>query len=140
MSSKHIRAIIDEIASKASAPTGVVSYAWDAKRIATVPAVLVGLPEKTTYRTSYSRTGKKIELSLVVLVAEANARSAQNTLLDFLEMDGERSVFRLVDSAFTTYTSCDDVTVVDSEPNYWTAAGVKYLGAEFTIDVTATGV
>lgn len=137
--SYDIQAIIEEIAAKVSAVDGVVAYGWDAERIATTPAVLVGLPERVGYRTTYSRRGKKITLTLVVLVGKANARAAHKKLLAFMENSGDRSVFRLVDSEFTDYTTCDEVTVVDAEPDYWINAGVQYLGAEFTLDVIATG-
>lgn len=134
-----IQSILDEIQGKVSAVDGVVAYAWDVPKITTTPAVLVGLPGRTQYRTSYSRNGKKLTVSMVVLVGKANARAAHKNLLEFMENSGERSVFKLVDSEFTNYTTCDDVTVVDSEPDIWINAGVQYLGAEFTIDVTATG-
>lgn len=134
-----IEEIIEEIAGKMAALDGVVAYPWDVKRIATVPAVLVGLPERVGYRTAYSRKGKKVTLSLVVLVSNVDARSAHKKLSAFIDNSGERSVFKVVDSEFTTYTTCDDVTVVDSEPDIWINAGNQYLGAEFTIDVTATG-
>lgn len=131
--------ILDEIAAKVRAVPGVVSYEWDVERIATVPAVLVGLPDRAQYRTSYSRRGKKLTISLVVLVSKSNARAAQKKLLPFMENSGPQSVFLLVDSEFTTYATCDDVTVVECTPDIWINAGVPYLGAEFIIDVTATG-
>ena len=134
-----IEDILNEIAAKVRAVDGAVAYEWDNDRIATVPAVLVGLPDRVMYRTVYGPRSKKLTVSLVVLVSRANARSAQKTLLPFIENEGDRSVFRLVDSAFTTYTMCDDVTVVECEPDVWINAGVSYLGAEFTLAVTATG-
>lgn len=137
--SHDIQSILDEISGKMAALDGVVAYAWDAKRIATTPCVMVGLPDRTRYRTSYSRNGKKLTVTMVVLVSEANARAAHKKLLPFLENSGERSVFRVVDSEFTDYETCDDVTVVEAEPDYWINNGVQYLGAEFQIDVTATG-
>lgn len=138
--SSTIEEIIAEISGKMNALDGVVSYSWDSDRISTVPAVLVGLPRRTQYRTAYSRRGKKFTISMVVLVSRANARSAHLKLVEFLENSGARSVFRTVDSEFTTYTTCDDVTVVEAdEPEIWINNGVQYLGVEFTIDVTATG-
>jgi len=134
-----IETILAEISGKVAAVPGVVAYAWDADKISTTPAVLIGMPDRTQYRTSYSRNGKKLTVTLVVLVGKANARAAHKNLLSFMENSGERSIFRLVDSEFTIYTTCDDVTVVDSEPDVWINAGNSYLGAEFTIDVTATG-
>lgn len=133
------QAIINEITAKMKAVDGVVAYEWDTKRIATTPAVLVGLPDRVQYRSSYNPRSRKLTLTMVVLVGDANARSSNKKLMEFIENDGERSVFRLVDSQFTDYTTCDDVTVVDCEPDVWLNAGNPYLGAEFTIDVTATG-
>lgn len=137
--SSTIQEILDEITGKMSALAGVVAYAWDKGKITTTPAVLVGLPDRTQYRTAYSRRGKKLTVTLVVLVGKANERAAQKNLLPFIENSGERSVFKVLDSEFTTYTTCDDVTVVECEPDIWINAGTHYLGAEFTIDVTATG-
>ncbi len=134
-----IRAVLDEIAGKMAAIPGVVAYAWDKSKITTTPAVLVGLPDRTQYRTQYSRRGQKLTVTLIVLVGKANDRSAQNNLLPFMENSGPLSVFGAVDSEFTTYTTCDDVTVVECEPDVYINAGTHYLGAEFTIDVTATG-
>jgi hypothetical protein len=138
--SATIASILAEITDKVKALPGVVAYEWDNDRIATVPAALVGLPDRTQYRLAYSKYGKKLTVSLVVLVSKANARAAQKTLLPFIESSGDRSIFRVVDSEFTHYSTCDDVTVVECEPDIWINAGVPYLGAEFTLDVTATGV
>lgn len=137
--SATIEEILDEIAGKMAALSGVTAYAWDADRISSTPAVMVGLPERTQYRLSYSPKGKKFTVTLVVLVGKASARGAHKKLLPFIENTGDRSVFRTVDSAFTTYEHCDDVTVVDSESDIWINNAVQFLGAEFTIDVTATG-
>lgn len=133
-----IQAIIEEITGKLSALDSVVAYEWDVKRIASVPAALVGLPERVEYRTTYGR-GKKIRVTAVVLVGDANARASAKALMEFIETSGERSIFRAVDSQYTAYTTCDDVTVVDCEPDHFRVAGNEYLGAEFAIDVTATG-
>lgn len=138
--SSDIQSILDEISGKMSALDGVVSYPWDVPRVATTPAVLVGIPERVQYRTAYSRKGKKLTVTLVVLVAKANDRAANKRLNEFIDNAGVRSVFRNVDSEFTAYTTCDDVTVVESEPDIFVNAGTSYLGAEFQIDVTATGV
>jgi hypothetical protein len=137
--SSDIESILDEISGKMAALSGVVAYAWDKGNITTTPAVLVGLPDRVGYRTTYSRKGKSLAITLVVLVGKSNERAAHKNLLPFLENSGERSVFRVIDSAFTTYTTCDDVTVLDGEPGIWVSAGTQYLGAEFTINVTATG-
>lgn len=138
--SAAIEEILSEISGKMAALDGVVSYSWDADRIATVPAVLIGLPRRTQYRTSYGARGKTLTVTMVVLVSRASARGAHLKLVPFLENSGPRSVYRTVDSAFTAYTTCDDVTVVEAdEPEVWINNGVQYLGVEFTIDVTATG-
>lgn len=137
--SASIRNILDEITDKLAALPGMVSYAWDKSKITTTPAALVGLPDRTQYRTSYSRKGKKLTVTAIVLVGKANERAAQNNLLPFMENDGPLSVFLTLDSEFTDYVTCDDVTVVECEPDVFINAGVHYLGAEFTIDVTATG-
>lgn len=134
-----VQEIIDEITEKLKAIPDSVAYAWDVPRIATTPAILVGLPERVSYRTAYNGRGKKISLTATVLVGMANARASQKNLLELMESTGAQSLFRLVDSQFTTYTTCDDVTVVDCEPDVFRNAGNDYLGAEFSIDVTATG-
>lgn len=134
-----IQASLEEITGKISAMAGVVAYEWDVKRIATTPAVVVGLPERVEYRTAYSGRGKKIRITATLLVGDANARASAKTLTEFIETDGERSFFRAVDSQFTSYTTCDDVTVLSCEPDQFIVAGNTYLGAEFEIDVTATG-
>ncbi len=134
-----IQEIIDEITEKLKAIPDSVAYAWDVPRIATTPAVLVGLPERVGYRTAYNGRGKTINLTVVVLVGMANARSSQKNLLKLMETTGAQSLFRLADSQFTSYTTCDDVTVVDCEPDVFRNAGNDYLGAEFSINVTATG-
>lgn len=138
--SATIRSILDEITDKMSALPGVVAYAWDKSKITTTPAVLVGLPDRAQYRTSYSRRGKRLTVTVIVLVGKADDRAAQNNLLPFMENAGPMSVFLTLDSEFTDYTTCDDVTVVECEPDVFINSGIHYLGAEFTIDVTATGV
>jgi hypothetical protein len=137
--SASIREILEEISDKLARLPGVVAYAWDKSKITTTPAALVGLPDRTRYRTSYSRTGKRLTITAIVLVGKADDRAAQNNLLPFMENSGPMSVFTTLDSEFTDYVTCDDVTVVECEPDVFINAGVHYLGAEFTIDVTATG-
>lgn len=133
-----IQDIINEITAKLKEIPDSVAYEWDVERVATTPAILVGVPERVEYRTSYGR-GKKITITAVVLIGKANARAAAKKLLKFVDNTGPESVFRMIDSQYTDYTTCDDVTVVQAEPDIFVNAGISYLGAEFSIDVTSTG-
>ncbi|HSL51985.1 MAG TPA: hypothetical protein VK878_23185 [Candidatus Deferrimicrobiaceae bacterium] len=133
------QAIIDEVTAKLKALPGAVAYEWDVKRIATTPAFLVGLPDRIAYRTTYNRNSRKLTLTVVVLVGDANTRSSTKKLMDLTEPANPNGFFQLVDSQFVPYSTCDDVTVVDCEPDMWINAGVSYLGAEFTLDIIATG-
>lgn len=96
------------------------------------PAFLVPLPNDVRYRVT-----KGIRLALTwelwVLVAKADSRVANDNLLAYLELEGERSIPAALHAG--TYTECDGVDVLSCEVEAVTYQGVQYLGAGFQLSV-----
>jgi hypothetical protein len=78
-----------------------------------------------------------MELPVVVLVGKVSARASRDDLARFCDGSGADSVKAVLEAG--SYTALDTVRVTKAEFDIIAMAGVEYLAATFTIDVTGQG-
>lgn len=103
----------------------------------TPPAAVVTWPDPLTYDATMIRGADQAELDVLVLVGKVNARSARDALAKYADGSGEHSVKTAVESHQAT--AYDTARVARAEFGVITVAGVEYLAATFTIEITGRG-
>lgn len=103
----------------------------------TPPAFLIDLPEEMNPHGAYEGGLSTWTVPFCVVVGAVLAESSEAALAEFTDEDGPRSVIRAVEDRI--YTSCSGVVVTQVRPAAMTFAGVQFLGAEFSSDVTGKG-
>lgn len=103
----------------------------------TPPAAIVTYPDTYTYDETYGRGMDRIELPVVVVVGKVSARSSRDDLARFVDGSGVASVKAVLESG--TYTAFDTVRVTQAVFDIVTIAGVDYLAATLTVDITGQG-
>lgn len=128
--------VADEIAGRLNTIAGLRVFNHPPENV-TAPAAIV-TPGVITYDATYGRGMDRMEPGVVVLVGKATHRSAYRLLADYARGSGARS-FKHVLETGSEYETCDTVRVVSADFDIITMAGVEYLSATFTLDVTGQG-
>lgn len=131
----NISLVCKEIADRIDAIPGLRVTDYDADAVHP-PAAFVGVPDRVTFDSTYGRGADAATVPVLVLVGRADARSAYAELKPYADGSGERSIKAAVDSTnVRPYTSCDIARVSTVEFNVYVLGNVKYLAAEFTVDI-----
>lgn len=75
-----------------------------------------------------------VDLGVIVLVSRADARTAQQTVYDYLDNTGSKSIADTINTYPTlggVVTDCD--TVSAGGPSLFTIGGQDYIGVEFNL-------
>jgi hypothetical protein len=135
----NVKAVMDEIAAKLGAISGLRAFGYPVAKLP-LPGAVVGLPDGITFDETYGRGSDALTFPAWVMVARTDDRAAAVELLPYLNGSGAKSVKAAVDSTTTnTYTACDTVTVTTATTGAYLYNGVDTLGAEFTVTVTGSG-
>lgn len=130
--------MMDEIGEKLSTSIeGLRVFPYWADRV-TPPAVVVGWPDPLTYDTTFVRGADEVEgVPVIVLVSQADKRSATVQLAAYANGSGPRSVKAAIEaSAGTAY---DSARVARAEFGVISVAGTEYLAATFYVDLIGSG-
>lgn len=130
--------VMAELAAKLESTGARVSdYAADSIH---PPAAFVGMPERIDFDQTYGRGSDTMTVPVVVLVARTDARAGHTLLKPYADGAGPKSVKAALDSSDTnTYVSCDIVRVSTVEFPVYVAGDIKYLSAEFSVDIEGGG-
>jgi hypothetical protein len=125
----NLTAVMDGLATLATAATIAPQvYAYPVEAV-TVPCVVVGYPTDITFDVVFGRGGDEMTLPVWVLVGKTGTKDARDRLSTLL---GDASSIK---SALDGAQSWGDVRVTDAKITEVTVAGVVYLAAEFTVEV-----
>jgi hypothetical protein len=104
---------------------------------ATPPAAFITYPDGITFDVTYGRGSDSMELMAVVLVGRTVARETRKALAAYCEGSGSASVKAALEAY--TYTSAEVVNIPHVDFDVHTVAGVDYMAAVFTIEITGQG-
>lgn len=112
------------------------AYHYSVRKL-TPPAFLIDLPEEMNPHGAYRGGLSTWKVPFSVVVGSHQQESSEIELAEFTDEEGPRSVIRAVEDR--QYTACSSVMVAQVQPVVMTFAGVQYLGALFSSDVTGKG-
>lgn len=135
----NLKAVREELAARLATIDGLNTYPFRPDKI-TPPAAFPDLPDRINYDGTYERGMDSIPIPVNVLVGKLSAQASQEQIADYVAGEGPRSFKATLDSSPSNpYTSCDDVHVKSVEFAVFTIAGVDYLAASFSVDITGNG-
>lgn len=132
----NIGDVMDEVADRLGAITGLRAYAWPAGTVSP-PAAVVNYPESITPTSTYGAGMATMQLVVYILVGQPNDRATRDAASVFSAGSGTGSVKAALEA--TGWTSCDVMTVGPMEFGTVTVAGVDYLAIQVTVDVVGSG-
>lgn len=112
-------------------------------RVATVgdkvvpPAAFITYPATIEFDATYDRGSDTMELQAVVVVGRTVARETRSALAAYCAGSGAASVKAALESY--AYTAAEVVTVSHVDFDVQAVAGVDYMAAIFTINITGQG-
>ena len=101
------------------------------------PAAMVAWPDPLTYDATMRRGGDRTTLPIIVLVGQADARTARDLLAQYLDGSGAASIKTVIEAH--TPTAYGSARVQTASIDVATVASVDYLAATFHVDVIGTG-
>ncbi len=101
------------------------------------PAAVVTYPEDLTFDATYQRGADTMLLPVIVVVGKVSDRASRDQLAKYCAGSGPESVKAVVEAG--TYTAFDSARVQSAEFDILKIAGVEYVGATFTLDITGNG-
>lgn len=128
--------VMQELAERLDTIAGLRVHGHPPDKIST-PAAVVTYPDTYNYDETYARGMDRLELPVVVLVGKVHLLSARNTIGAYADGAGAKSVKAVLEAG--TYTQFDTVRVTGVTFDIVEVAGVEYLGATFTVDITGQG-
>ena len=131
-----LAAVMDEVGDALDTIDGLRVHRWPADNVQP-PAAVVTYPAEYRFDETYGRGMDRLVLPVVVLVGRPSERSARDLLGAYVNGSGASSVKAKVEAH--TYTACHTVRVESVEFDVVNVAGVDYLAATFTHDITGTG-
>lgn len=128
--------VMDEVGEALDTIEGLRVFPYWADRI-TPPAAIVGFPDSYEFDQTYGRGSDRFVLPVLVLVGQADARTARDSLAKYVHGSGSASVKSAIESH--TPTSYDSARVQGVEFGTVTVAGTPYLAATFLINIIGPG-
>jgi len=128
--------VMDELAN---ALEGIPGLQVDAHPVGTVvvPQAIVSYPTNINFDETYGRGMDRMEGNVIVVVGKTIDIATRTAISAYCDGSGDQSIKAALEGA--TYTALDLVRVVSAEFDSVIYAGVEYLAAMFTLDITGPG-
>ena len=135
-----ITAIREGLKTRLATVTGLKAHATIPSQL-TPPAAVVGMPEAVQYLQTYGSGAYAASFPVRLLVAKVDDGRAQEKLDAYCGATGATSVKAAIEGAGGTLGGVVDFVVVQQVRGFgvYEVAGVAYLGAEFVVEVMASG-
>lgn len=104
---------------------------------ATPPAAFISYPDGIDFDATYDRGSDTMELLAVVVVGRMVARETRKALAAYCAGSGSDSVKAALEAY--EYTSAEVVHIPHVDFDVHTVAGVDFMAAVFTIEITGQG-
>jgi hypothetical protein len=135
--SVNLNDVMDEIGTTLGGLSGLRVFAYPPPTVVP-PAGIVSYPERISYDQTYSRGMDRIErLPVILVVGKATDRSARNKAAAWAAGSGSGSVKGVLEAH--TWTSCHVLVVTECTFDVVTIAGVDYISAMFSLDISGSG-
>jgi hypothetical protein len=112
------------------------AYGYPIENVA-VPAAVVGFPEDYSYDATMGRGSDRMTLPVFVLVGKVSDRASRDTLADYVNGSGSKSVKATLETG--TYTAFDTLRVESVSFETVSVAGIEYLAGIFDVMVFGDG-
>lgn len=133
----NIASVMDELATELDTITELRVFAYPPDKV-DPPTAIVGFPESVTYDTTMGRGVDSIEFPVYVMVGRWPDRTSRDKLAPYMSGSGASSI-KAVLLAGKPWTAMSSVRVASAEVDIVTVAGMDYLTAIFTVNVTGQG-
>jgi hypothetical protein len=133
----NLQLVMEEIADKLRAFTGLNVFDYPVDTV-TPPAGILSYPDSINYDESY-QSGEMTYSNLPVYMVtdRADSKSARNQVSTWTDPHSAESVKAYLDRE--NYNHCEDVQVVKATFDVMSIAGVDYLVAVFSLEVSGEG-
>ncbi len=133
----NLSAIMDEIGTKLAAISGLRVYDYPPSTISP-PSAYVSYPDSIDYHQTYRSGMSRInQLTVVVVDGKVTDRSARDRITAWVAESGSKSIKATLEGA--TYTNLYTLVVTNCIFDIVTIAGVDYIAAMFSLDITGPG-
>jgi hypothetical protein len=130
--------VAEEVASMLGSIEGLRAFAYPPGAINPPTAVVLNPnPGDIVYDDTYGRGGDRMTLPLMVLIGQAEDRSAMEGIRPYLDGSGPKSVKQALEAG--TPKSFDTIRVQDGGVDGVTWGGVEYVAALFNLDILGPG-
>lgn len=128
----NVAAVQKEIGQALGTIPGLRVSDYTAQRI-TPPAAIVAWPSEVTFDETFGRGADSMTLEVFVVVGAVDARASRDTLAEYLNTSGPKSVKNVVDGF--GYASCDSIRVTNAKVETLQISDVDYLAAIFELHI-----
>jgi hypothetical protein len=128
--------VMDELATRLDTIADLQVIAWPAQKIVP-PTAIIDYPDFYSYDMTYGRGSDSMTIPVFVAVGRVWDQSTRDTLAQFANGSGAKSIKAVLESgSYTAFGECA-VTQVEFAPIVF--AAVEYFGAAFTVSITGSG-
>lgn len=128
--------VMQQIADQADTIVGLQCFPYPPDKIVP-PTFEVGLPEPISFDEEYDEGSDSMTFPVAVWVGRKQDRSSVANLAPYVSTSGDKSIKAVLESG--TYTAMETLHIRTIEFVIAPIAGVDYLGAQFTVEVTGPG-
>lgn len=133
----NLKLVMEEIADKLKQLTGINVFSYPVDSV-TPPAGILSYPDSIDYDVTYqSGESTFTNLPVYMVTDRSDSESARNKVSVWTDPHSMQSVKAYLDRE--TYSFCEDVQVVNATFDVMSIAGVDYLVAVFSLNVTGEG-
>lgn len=129
-------AVMDELATQLDTISGLRVHASPPGSV-TPPAAIVSYPESIAFDETYGRGMDRMTLPLVVVVGRPTDRSTRDALAAYCNGSGASSIKAVLEGG--TYTEFHTIRVASADFDVVSIAGIDYMAAVFTAEITGEG-
>jgi hypothetical protein len=134
----NLDTVITQVATQLDTITGLQIYDFPPDQ-AYPPCAIVAWPDSYDFDLTYGRGGDRMSLPVVVLVGKVSDRAARTNLAAYCDGSGASSIKAVLESASAAYTAFHTVRVESVTFDVISMAGIDYMAALFTLDITGSG-
>lgn len=131
-----IRDVMEQLGTQLDTIDGLRVWDYDSDDI-NPPSAIIRLTGDIDYLGAYNHGMNSIGLSVLILVGAVDDRIRRDEIVQYADGSGEKSIRQVLEKG--TYTAFDTVAVARSKFQIVSIAGIKYVSAEFSIQISGRG-
>lgn len=136
MAGIDLAATMDALAAATATITGLRSFGWP-NAAAVPPYAIVRYPNEINYDLTFHRGADTAPFEVVLILGAAAERSVRDELSKFVSSAGAYEIKAAIEGDPTLGGVIQTCRVTDCKIAYFQMAANEYIGAVFSVDVTA---